>query len=52
MKPKNKMDSWAYTATKTSARNRVKRLRQKGRRRCEQRTAAESYAAYRKGELV
>jgi hypothetical protein len=32
MKPRVKNDSWCYTATKTSARQRVKRLRAKRHR--------------------
>jgi|LSQX01.2.fsa_nt_gb predicted secreted protein len=52
VKPKSKMDSWTYTASRTASRNRIKRMRQKGCRRFEQRAAAESYAAFRKGELV
>ncbi|MDR1622110.1 MAG: hypothetical protein LBS00_07030 [Synergistaceae bacterium] len=45
MKPRVKNDSWCYTASKTAARQRVKRLSAKRHRREDKKLTGESFGS-------
>ena len=42
-KPRSKIDKWCYTASKTSARNRIKRLTNKAHRRDDKKLIGERF---------